>query len=179
MILILLGAILEIGLAAQTSTECTDLRNNFMVQNDLVCDNYPYAYDKLCKHNANWAKQKFCQRSCFENGAGYDGDVCCAAAPHLKERDPAHLLNKMPSDDELAAGVAAFLRMQYPEVPAGLTAELTEAVVKHPDEEPAPEDPLYALKAIMEVHPVKPYVVRGPPSAPPPCFGSMLSFIAA
>ena len=53
-----------------------------MVTKDLACDRWPYAYTKLCKHNANWAKQKFCQRSCFENGAGYDGDVvCCAAAP--------------------------------------------------------------------------------------------------
>ena len=52
-----------------------------MVTKDLACDRWPYAYTKLCKHNANWAKQKFCQRSCFANGAGYDGDVCCAAAP--------------------------------------------------------------------------------------------------
>ena len=52
-----------------------------MVEKDLVCDEYPYAYKKLCRHNANWATKKFCQRSCFENGAGYDGDVCCAEAP--------------------------------------------------------------------------------------------------
>ena len=82
MIIIWLGAILEIGIAAQTCTGgCTDERNGYMVRNDLKCDHYPFAYTKLCKHNANWAKQKFCQRSCFENGAGYDGDVCCAAAP--------------------------------------------------------------------------------------------------
>jgi len=62
-------------------TECSDEPNAYMVGKDLVCDEYPYAYTKLCKHNANWAKQKFCQRSCFENGAGYNGDVCCAAAP--------------------------------------------------------------------------------------------------
>ncbi|EOD30063.1 hypothetical protein EMIHUDRAFT_99528 [Emiliania huxleyi CCMP1516] len=81
MILILLGALLEVGLAAQTCTECTDEPNTYMVTNGLVCDEYPSAYTKFCKQNANWAKQKFCQRSCFENGAGYDGDVCCAVAP--------------------------------------------------------------------------------------------------
>ena len=63
-----------------TCTECTDDRNAYMQSNDLVCDRYPYAYDKLCKHNEHWAKQKFCQRSCYANGAGY-GEVCCAAAP--------------------------------------------------------------------------------------------------
>ena len=56
-------------------------QNAYMVGKDLVCDEYPYAYKKLCKHNANWAKQKIFQRSCFEHGAGYNGAVCCAAAP--------------------------------------------------------------------------------------------------
>ena len=78
MILILLGAILEFGLPATNCTACTNERNNYMEQNNLVCDEYPSAYTRFCKQNANWAKQKFCQRSCFENGAGYDGDVCCA-----------------------------------------------------------------------------------------------------
>ena len=52
-----------------------------MVRSDFKCHQFDYANTNVCKHNANWAKQKFCQRSCFENGAGYDGDVCCAAAP--------------------------------------------------------------------------------------------------
>ena len=58
-------------------TECTDERNQWMATKDLACDRWPYAYTKLCKHSSNWAKQKFCQRSCFANGAGYDGDECC------------------------------------------------------------------------------------------------------
>ena len=57
---------------------CTDQPNAYMDQNGLACDDYPYAYDKLCTHNDNWRSRKFCQRSCYENGAGYDGDVCCA-----------------------------------------------------------------------------------------------------
>ena len=56
-------------------TECTDERNNYMQSNDLVCGQYPYAYEKLCKHNENWVQKRFCQRSCYANGAGYDGDV--------------------------------------------------------------------------------------------------------
>ena len=64
MILILLGAILEFGLPATNCTACTNERNNYMEQNNLVCDEYPSAYTRFCKQNANWAKQKFCQRSC-------------------------------------------------------------------------------------------------------------------
>ena len=62
-----------------TCTECTDRRTHYMEENDKVCDQYPYAYRNLCKHDANWVRRKFCQRSCFENGAGY-GDMCCLAA---------------------------------------------------------------------------------------------------
>ena len=64
-----------------TCIECTDQPNAYMDQYGLACDDYPYAYDKLCTHNDNWRSRKFCQRSCYENGAGYDGDVCCEAAP--------------------------------------------------------------------------------------------------
>ena len=56
-----------------------------MVDNDFACNGSwaSYAYENLCKHNANWAKQKFCQRSCFANGAGYDGDECCDEQTHI------------------------------------------------------------------------------------------------
>jgi len=39
-----------------------------MQSNDLVCGQYPYAYEKLCKHNENWVQKRFCQRSCYEGG---------------------------------------------------------------------------------------------------------------
>ena len=66
-------------------TECTDTPNAYMVDNDFACNGSwaSYAYENLCKHNANWAKQKFCQRSCFANGAGYDGDECCDEQTHI------------------------------------------------------------------------------------------------
>ncbi|EOD17281.1 hypothetical protein EMIHUDRAFT_118619 [Emiliania huxleyi CCMP1516] len=60
-------------------TECADERNKWMATNSLTCHSFPYAYIKLCKWDAEWAMQKFCQRSCFDNGAGYGGDLCCAS----------------------------------------------------------------------------------------------------
>jgi len=61
-----------------------------MVDNDFACNGSwaSYAYENLCKHNANWAKQKFCQRSCFANGAGYDGDECCDEQTHITTPSP-------------------------------------------------------------------------------------------
>ena len=88
-------------------TECTDERNNYMQSNDLVCGQYPYAYEKLCKHNENWAKQKFCQRSCYANGAGYDGDVCCAAPPPTACTECTDERNNYMQSNDLVCG-------QYP-----------------------------------------------------------------
>lgn len=62
-------------------TECTDERNSYMEREGLTCDEFPYAYEKLCKYNEYWASQQFCRRSCFVNGAGYQGDVCCTPPP--------------------------------------------------------------------------------------------------
>ena len=77
-------------------TECTDERNNYMQSNDLVCGQYPYAYEKLCKHNENWAKQKFCQRSCYANRAGYDGDMYMYCARALAPPPPRALQPPRP-----------------------------------------------------------------------------------
>ena len=103
--MILMGALLEVGLAAQTCTECTDEPNTYMVTNGLVCDEYPSAYTKFCKQNANWAKQKFCQRSCFENGAGYFGDVCFGSAAFSAA--PTIASSTLASSAAIAAAAAA------------------------------------------------------------------------
>merc|ERR1711971_639377 len=30
-----------------------------------------------CNKNASWIKKGYCQLSCYNEGLGYDGDVCC------------------------------------------------------------------------------------------------------
>merc|ERR1712157_243737 len=32
---------------------------------------------KKCNTNASWIKKGYCQLSCYNEGLGYDGDVCC------------------------------------------------------------------------------------------------------
>mmetsp|Transcript_26523 Transcript_26523/g.53856 ORF Transcript_26523/g.53856 Transcript_26523/m.53856 type:complete len:112 (-) Transcript_26523:539-874(-) len=41
------------------------------------CDNWQFAYKNRCKHDPDWSEAKWCQYSCFANGAGYPGDNCC------------------------------------------------------------------------------------------------------
>lgn len=41
------------------------------------CDGWQFAYKNRCKHDPDWREAKWCQYSCFVNGAGYAGDNCC------------------------------------------------------------------------------------------------------
>merc|ERR1712003_90251 len=56
----------------------------------IVCDNEPTSgmkkkgnsctdinLKKKCNKNASWIKKGYCQLSCYNEGLGYDGDVCC------------------------------------------------------------------------------------------------------
>ena len=43
----------------------------------MGCDEWEFAYTTRCKHDADWRAAKWCQHSCFVNGAGYAGDNCC------------------------------------------------------------------------------------------------------
>jgi len=63
-ILILLGAILEFGLPATNCAACTNERNHYMEQNNLVCDEYPLrTRGSASRTPTGRTKQKFCQRS--------------------------------------------------------------------------------------------------------------------
>merc|ERR1719437_134621 len=56
----------------------------------IVCDDEPTSgmkkkgnsctdinLTKKCNKNASWIKKGYCQLSCYNEGLGYDGDVCC------------------------------------------------------------------------------------------------------
>lgn len=59
-------------------TICTDERSWWMENiGDMGCDEWEFAYTTRCKHDADWRAAKWCQHSCFVNGAGYAGDNCC------------------------------------------------------------------------------------------------------
>jgi hypothetical protein len=46
-----------------------------MVNNGKSCSE-DVNYSDKCKNTASWVTNKFCQQSCYDNGAGYDGDDC-------------------------------------------------------------------------------------------------------
>jgi hypothetical protein len=48
-----------------------------MIDNDKWCDSWEYAYQQHCNAKVYWQSNKFCQYSCFVQGVGYDGDLCC------------------------------------------------------------------------------------------------------
>jgi len=54
---------------------CTNKPSRHMVRKNKSCD----SWDKLsfmCNQRLHWKSKKFCQKSCYDLGAGYDGDVC-------------------------------------------------------------------------------------------------------
>ena len=62
---------------------CDDVATDWMIDNDKTCAQRVKGAQPgaVCASNANWSQQKFCQTSCYENGQGYAGDVCCPPAP--------------------------------------------------------------------------------------------------
>jgi len=64
---------------------CDDVPARDMTESGVDCSSLG-ALGAMCKEDGNWLANRFCRRSCFEAGFGYDGDVCCtegAAASRL------------------------------------------------------------------------------------------------
>ena len=51
------------------------------MDNRLECATWDYAWQSQCNKYGPWIEGKYCQQSCYDNGAAYDGDFCCPAAP--------------------------------------------------------------------------------------------------
>eukprot|EP00966_Prymnesium_polylepis_P086568 2003486-Prymnesium_polylepis.1 len=52
-----------------------------MSRNGKQCTTWSWAYTNRCNSFAAWREAKYCQLSCFVNGNGYPGDVCCTTTP--------------------------------------------------------------------------------------------------
>eukprot|EP00746_Dinoflagellata_sp_MGD_P086016 gnl/MRDRNA2_/MRDRNA2_34029_c0_seq1.p1 gnl/MRDRNA2_/MRDRNA2_34029_c0~~gnl/MRDRNA2_/MRDRNA2_34029_c0_seq1.p1 ORF type:complete len:1786 (-),score=331.31 gnl/MRDRNA2_/MRDRNA2_34029_c0_seq1:135-5372(-) len=63
---------------------CTDKAPAFLTKRKQTCKD---AGSKLKSWCPNWKKHKYCSKSCFEAGVGYDGDDCSGG----KERQEKHI----------------------------------------------------------------------------------------
>jgi len=57
-------------------TICDDEPTNSMKKKGKTCTDI--IFKKKCNKNASWIKKGFCQLSCYNEGFGYDGDICCS-----------------------------------------------------------------------------------------------------
>jgi len=72
--------------ASPTSSEnpctiCDDRESDKMMNKGQDCATSNGILDKKCNNNSKWRNNKWCQLSCYNNGNGYDGDVCCNNTP--------------------------------------------------------------------------------------------------
>jgi len=67
-------------IAEANDAGCTDTPTSNMVNNGKTCAE-DVNYSNKCRHMDSWTTNKYCQQSCFDNGAGYDGDDCSIPAP--------------------------------------------------------------------------------------------------
>merc|ERR1712194_4229 len=56
-------------------TICDDEPTKGMMKKGKSCTDIKLK--KKCNKNASWIKKGYCQLSCYNEGLGYDGDVCC------------------------------------------------------------------------------------------------------
>merc|ERR1719296_64784 len=60
-----------------TPGSCTDVPSTYMTNNNKVCATWSWGLENYCNSSQTWREDKYCQRSCYEAGNGYE-DSCCA-----------------------------------------------------------------------------------------------------
>ena len=50
---------------------CADVRDDYMIANNLYCETWTWAYTNRCNSYGPWQAAQTCQLSCFANGNGY------------------------------------------------------------------------------------------------------------
>jgi len=64
--------------APPSCIDCDNVGTTWMIDNDKTCAlRVKEKQGAVCNSNASWNQNKFCQKSCYKNGQGYEGDVCC------------------------------------------------------------------------------------------------------
>jgi len=112
-------------------SSCTDQRDDYMAKKGHQCDNWGYMYTNRCKHgDSGWQKNKWCQQSCWDNGAGYEGDNCGATS--ATSEAPLESLGTSgcttsakcglcqgdcDNDDDCGDGLSCFQRSGFTQVP--------------------------------------------------------------
>ena len=78
--------------AAPPCVPCDDVpQEPYMSNNGKTCATWSYAHTDKCALDAAWVANRWCARSCFENGNGYDAGGCCPhpSPPPLPPTPPA------------------------------------------------------------------------------------------
>ena len=52
-----------------------------MINNDKHCETWNFAFLNLCNRDNRWVNNVWCEKSCFENGVGYEYSNCCPNSP--------------------------------------------------------------------------------------------------
>jgi len=53
---------------------CSNVAPRWMIQRGKTCESKNLEW--VCRARASWTKNKYCQKSCYEQGVGYEGDDC-------------------------------------------------------------------------------------------------------
>lgn len=65
----------------ERQASCSDTPSPYMVSNQKQCATWAWGLKNKCRNDSEWISNKYCQKSCWENQRGYDGDDCGAAFP--------------------------------------------------------------------------------------------------
>lgn len=100
-------------------TICTDERSWWMENiGGMDCDEWEFAYTTRCKHDADWRAAKWCQHSCFVNGAGYAGDNCCVQTMRASDGCTGSDCDESRGDDDMETADPTFVPTTMPTVAA-------------------------------------------------------------
>lgn len=71
----------------QEATQCDNRQAPHMEEKGMSCTTFPNMAS-YCKNNAYWIKERYCQKSCWDYGYGYDGDDCSTQASSRRRHTP-------------------------------------------------------------------------------------------
>ena len=81
--MILNAAFLVAALSTLSSTAvadcivCTDIPTKGMISKNKECTPSRVGKGTKCSDNDAWIANRYCEKSCFESGRGYEGVICC------------------------------------------------------------------------------------------------------